>query len=52
MFAEKIDRHLDMLTREMYETSKTMSGLATELECNFFKSKYIEILRYLCHDGL
>ncbi|XP_065213711.1 protein tweety isoform X2 [Planococcus citri] len=52
LFAHKVHPHLEMLTKEVYGTSGMISTLATELECKFFHSKYIEILRSLCHDGL
>lgn len=52
LFAHKVHPHLEMLTKEVYSTSGMISGLATELECKFFHSKYVDILRSLCHDGL
>ena len=52
LFADKVDPHLDHLTKEVYQTSGAMSGLATELECSYFRTKYVEILQSVCHDAL
>ena len=52
IFAEKVHPHVDMLTNDVYQTSVVMSSLATELECTYFRTKYMDILRALCHDGL
>lgn len=52
LFGDRVKESLDMLTNEVYQASGLMSSLATELECSFFRTKYVDILRSLCHDGL
>lgn len=52
LFGDQVKDSLDMLSKEVYQASGLMSSLATELECSFFRTKYVDILRSLCHDGL